>query len=232
MGAAVRSRAPAAQGSRRPAGGVGASVPVGLGRLCPGYREGSGGQQYLDPAGAWAPGPAVQLGPRPQEGGHGPTRPLAPATGWHSSARLAKGSFVGAAWHSQQGTQGLILLQASWQGQRGRAGRAGRWGPRGFPEFCSHTSCPSGPGNADLMLRGSESQGPTPAPQPAGSRWLVLLQQESEPGPRGPGSGGGLGCRVTGHVGRGVPFPHEKGRPPPPQGTRPGWEASARPSEQ
>lgn len=88
-------------------------------------------------------------------------RPLTPATGWHSSARHPKGSFVGGCL-AQPCTEhtGPILLRAgpgevSREEGSVKAPEEGpellspptrRLCPKGFPEFCSHASCPEGPG--------------------------------------------------------------------------------------
>ena len=88
-------------------------------------------------------------------------RPLTPATGWHSSARHPKGSFVGGCL-AQPCTEhtGPILLRAgpgevSREEGSVKAPEEGpellspptrRLCPKGFPEFCSHASYPEGPG--------------------------------------------------------------------------------------
>lgn len=84
------------------------------------------------------------------EEGTGVACPLTPATGWHSSARNAKGSFVGGCLaRPRTGHTGLILLQASWG--RSAGGGPGLWSllmpscAPGIPQILLPRQLPAGP---------------------------------------------------------------------------------------
>jgi len=115
LGTAIRSRVPVAPGSRGPASRIRASFWVGLGRLVPKLQ----GHTRLKTTGPGAktgaqamPGGQCGRGQAGGEEGTRAARPLTPATGWHSSTRLTKGSFVGGCL-AQPRTEhtGPILLQ-------------------------------------------------------------------------------------------------------------------------
>lgn len=191
------ARVPPLASRGAPAGAPGRpGIPLGdlagsAGTAAPGAR----------PAG---PPPAVAWALGPREGAQGPTCPLAPATGWHSSARLAKGPFVGAAWHGDTGAHSPAGQLARAAGAGGRGGAAGAaHAPRapGIPRILLPRHLPQGPGNADLDadLDAEPARGSTPAPSLvaplAGGRGSPSLRsaprEEGGPLPRGEAAGPG-----------------------------------------